>query len=215
MLIKICGIRTIEAAAAAVEAGADAVGFVFAPSRRRIDPAAARAIGGTLPRSVLKVGVFVDEKAPAVAEIAAFCGLDLLQFHGRESPEYCREFGGRAIKALRPRETGDLAAMDGYRDVFAFLIDTYDPELAGGSGRTGDWGLAGLAAGRAPVILAGGLDPGNVVSALDAVGPFGVDTSSGVEADGVKDPDLIRQFVTTVRRWELEHSADREHRVAR
>lgn len=192
--VKICGIRDEITAQAAVEAGADALGFVFAPSPRRIEPEAARAIIAGLPPFVCAVGVFVDAPAEVVRAIAARCGLQVLQFHGNEPPDYCTSFDRPVIKALRFCGPDDLARIRGF-DVRAVLVDTFVPGQAGGTGRALDWAkLRGLDWPR-PLVLAGGLTPENVASAVAAVRPWAVDVSSGVETGGAKDHEKIRAFI--------------------
>lgn len=196
-MVKICGLIDLDSALAAAEAGADAVGFVFAPGRRRVAPGTAREIIRRLPPKVLTVGVFVDEDAETVREIAAHCGLGALQFHGREDPDYCRRFRVKVIKAFGvgngPAVELERAAA-GY-PVWSILLDTYSAGRAGGTGRTFDWRLIAPLTFSRPVILAGGLNPGNVRAAVAAVRPYGVDVSTGVETGGVKDPAKIRIFV--------------------
>ncbi|MEW6727143.1 MAG: phosphoribosylanthranilate isomerase [Bacillota bacterium] len=196
--VKICGIRDEITAQAAVEAGADALGFVFAPSPRRIEPEAARAIIAGLPPFVCAVGVFVDAPAEAVRAIAARCGLQVLQFHGNEPPDYCTSFDRPVIKALRFCGPDDLARIRGF-DVRAVLVDTFVPGQAGGTGRALDWAkLRGLDWPR-PLVLAGGLTPENVASAVAAVRPWAVDVSSGVETGGAKDHEKIRAFIRSAK----------------
>lgn len=209
MWIKICGITSVEAAQCCVEAGADALGFVFAESRRKITVKAAGSIIKTLPSGVQKVGVFVDLPQSEVAGIADSLELDLLQFHGKESPGYCRDFPGRAVKSFRVAGPADLEIIKDYRgSIRACLLDTFQQGQAGGTGRTWDWSMLdgnndqnilGI-----PLIVAGGLSGHNVRAALDKVKPYGVDTSSGVEINGHKDCSLIRDFINEVRRWEDE-----------
>ena len=200
--IKICGMTDTEDAVAAAELGADAVGFVFAPSPRQISPDKAREIIMALPPLVQTVGVFVDEDAEKVASTAAFCHLDLLQFHGNESPAYCRRFAQRVIKAMRVRNKGHLEGCSEYSSVVdALLLDTYLPGRSGGTGLTFDWNLALEAKRYGRIILAGGLNPDNVAAAISAVRPYAVDASSGLEQKpGVKDHDKMARFIQTVRR---------------
>lgn len=195
--VKICGITNLEAARVAVDAGADAVGFVFASSRRRVGPETARQIIGALPPFVTPVGVFVDAPLAEVKEIAAFCNLGAVQLHGAEPPEYCaalKAAGFRVIKAFRIKEAKDLEAIVNY-PVHAVLLDTFVPGIAGGTGQVFDWGLLAGKVFQVPVVLAGGLTPENVAAAVRQVRPYAVDVSSGVETGGRKDPAKIRLFI--------------------
>lgn len=196
--VKICGIMDPAAALAAAEAGADAVGFVFAPSRRQVTVEQARRIVAALPPFVTKVGVFVDEAPQRVRQIAEAVRLDAVQLHGGEPPAYAEALGLPVIKAIRMRDREAVAAMRGYR-VAAFLLDSFEPDLAGGTGRPFDWALAAGLQAPAPLILAGGLTPDNVGEAIETVRPYAVDVSSGVETDGRKDPAKIRAFIARVR----------------
>jgi phosphoribosylanthranilate isomerase len=202
--IKICGITNTEDAAAAAELGADAVGFVFAPSPRQLSPDKAREIIMALPPLVQAVGVFVDEGPEKVASIADFCGLDLLQFHGKESAAYCARFGQRVIKAVRVRNRGGLEGCSEYSSIVdALLLDTYVSGRSGGTGLTFDWNLALEAKRYGRIILAGGLNPDNVAAAISAAKPYAVDASSGLERKpGVKDHEKMARFIQTVRRTE-------------
>ncbi len=201
MRVKICGICEIETALAAAEAGADAIGLVFAQSRRQVTVDQARAIADAVPPFVNKVGVFVNEDPARVEAVAAACGLDMVQLHGDESPEACAALRVPILKAIRVKDASSLALMKKYR-VAAFLLDTYVPEVAGGSGRPFDWDLAAHAARAARIVLSGGLTPDNVQDALSRVRPLAVDVSSGVETNGRKDPAKIRAFIGRVRDWE-------------
>ncbi|MDU4959600.1 MAG: phosphoribosylanthranilate isomerase [Sporomusaceae bacterium] len=203
MRIKICGLRDPAAAVAAAAAGADAIGLVFAVGKRQVTPAIAREICRELPPFVNKVGVFVDADPLEVEEIAGQCGLDTLQFHGRESPAYCSRFSRTVIKALAVKDAASLARIGEY-GAFTLLLDSYVAGLQGGSGRSFPWQLAVGAAAVRPIVLAGGLHAGNVLAAIAAVRPAGVDVSSGVETDGVKDIKKIREFITTIRRWQYD-----------
>ncbi len=201
MRIKICGITDIATALAAAEMGADAIGLVFAPSRRQVNVEAARAIADAAPPFLTKVGVFVDEDPARVDAIAAACGLDVVQLHGHESPQVCAASRRPVVKAIRVADASSLEQIGAYR-VAAFLLDSDVPGVAGGSGRSFDWTLAASAARSARIILAGGLTPENVQDALNCVRPFGVDVSSGVETGGRKDPEKMRTFIGRVRDWE-------------
>ncbi len=201
--IKICGITNLEDALLAAELGAQALGFIFYPkSPRSIKADAARDIIKILPPLVLSVGVFVDEEAEVVRELAATVGLDWVQLHGQESPEYCRAVGRRVIKGFRIRDHSSLAALPSYRDaVQAFLLDAYRPGIPGGTGETFDWEVARGAKEFGPVILAGGLTAANVAQAINVAQPAGVDVASGVEAaPGKKDPGRLRALFVEVRR---------------
>lgn len=204
--IKICGITCLEDAHTAIEAGVDALGFVFAESRRRIDWREACHIVQNLPPFVAAVGVFVDEEPMEIARIASAVGLAALQFHGSEPPEVLTAVRGHTraalIKAFRVQGPETLAQIGAYAPwCDAVLLDAFVPGAAGGTGQTFDWDLA-LAAKeyRRPLILAGGLNPENVFEAVRQVRPYAVDVSSGVEArPGVKDVTKIRAFVQAVR----------------
>lgn len=197
------------AAVVAAAAGADAIGFVFAPSRRQVTVAQARQIAAEIPPFVTKVGVFVDEDRARILEIAGACRLEMLQLHGTESPEFAAALPLPVLKAVRMRDAGSLRVLGDYR-VAAFLLDSYDPELAGGTGRAFNWELAAGLRAPAPVILSGGLTVENVARALDVVRPYGVDVSSGVESDGRKDPGKIRAFIGRVRAWDMATSSRAE-----
>ncbi|WP_245963150.1 phosphoribosylanthranilate isomerase [Thermodesulfitimonas autotrophica] len=195
--VKICGIQDVETARVAVAAGADALGFVFAASRRQVTPETVRQIVAVLPPFVVPVGVFVDAPLEAVKEIAAYCGLGAVQLHGAEPPGYCqalREIGFRVIKGFRVKGPEDLAGLAGYR-VDALLLDTFVPGVAGGTGKAFDWGLLAGKVFPVPLVLAGGLTPENVAEAVRRVRPYAVDVSSGVETGGRKDPARIRLFI--------------------
>lgn len=199
--VKICGITRVEDALAAVAAGADAIGLVFyAPSPRAVTAEQARAIISALPPFVTTVGLFVDMPGEELDSVLATVPLDLLQFHGDESPEACRRHGRPYLKALRIRPGDDVPALiDRYPDASGVLLDTYVPGTPGGTGEAFDWNLVPSAPSR-PVVLAGGLTPGNVAEAIRRVRPYAVDVSGGVEASkGIKDPALIRAFIDAVR----------------
>ena len=202
--IKICGITRIEDALTATRLGADAIGFIFWPkSARFISPAKAREIVDELPPFVSAVGVYVDPEEGWVEESSNIARLSLLQFHGDESPEFCDQFSLPYIKALRVREGVDLLQYeDWYSSARGLLLDTYTEGMPGGTGDTFNWDLIpqGL---TVPLILSGGLHPGNVTMAIKKVQPWAVDVSSGVEsAKGIKDAEKIADFMRGVRHSE-------------
>jgi phosphoribosylanthranilate isomerase len=200
--IKICGIRTIEHALAAADAGADAVGLVFyAGSARQVDVATARDIVRALPPFVTAVGLFVNETIANVRGISREVGLELVQLSGDETPEYAAALALPHFKALRVTDANALVeSARGFSQVRGILLDAYVPGSYGGTGMTLDWNtLAQLDLG-VPLVLAGGLNPGNVGEAIRTVKPWAVDVSSGVEVRrGEKDSDLIRAFVRTAK----------------
>jgi phosphoribosylanthranilate isomerase len=199
--IKICGITNLEDALLAAEMGAQALGFIFyPPSPRKVDPEAAREIIRQLPPLVLSVGVFVNEEAAVVQELAARVGLDWVQLHGQESPEYCRSLGRRVLKGFRMKDEASLQELPAYRGaVQAFLLDTYKHGQTGGTGEAFNWELARKAKRYGPIVLAGGLTADNVAQAVATVRPQAVDVASGVEAaPGKKDPEKLRAFFRAV-----------------
>ncbi|MFZ5818212.1 MAG: phosphoribosylanthranilate isomerase [Bacillota bacterium] len=218
MWVKICGISTMKAAVAAVEAGADAVGFVFAPSRRQVSPDRAQALVMGLPPETVTVGVFVDAPLEEMRRVAAYVGLKVIQMHGSEPPEYIEQVGLPVIKAFRIKGPEDLAQLPLYRQAAGLLLDPYVPGQHGGTGQTLDWTLVRWAAqtlrnagvelsgpdepltpGRPKLILAGGLTVQNVDEAIRQAEPGGVDVSSGVETNGEKDNSKIYDFVDMVK----------------
>jgi phosphoribosylanthranilate isomerase len=216
--VKICGIRDKTHAIAAVEAGADFIGLVFAPSKRRVIPAKAREIASAAKKSsdtTKVVGVFVNAPASDVNKIANFCALDWVQLSGDESWEYCREVFKPVIKAIR---VGQQSSEELYADLsaggkllppqrFIALLDSRIEGKYGGTGESFDWNLAQQVAKRFPVIVAGGLNPRNVAQVIEAVAPWGVDVSSGVETGGVKDTAKIRAFIEAVRKVDERRQA--------
>lgn len=192
--VKICGIKDHHTALAAIELGADALGFVFAPSPRQVDTQLARDICTQLPPFVAKVGVFVDTPVYEVERIAMFCRLDVVQLHGNEPPQYAAELDIPVIKAVRVKDVQVLRQAAGY-PASALLLDTYTSGVAGGTGKTFNWHLLQQVNVTCPVILAGGLTPDNVAQAVDTVKPYGVDVSTGVETNGIKDIQKIELFI--------------------
>jgi phosphoribosylanthranilate isomerase len=198
--VKICGVTTVGDALHAAACGADALGFVFfAGSPRCVTPAQARAIIDELPPFVTRVGLFVNETPERIRTIAGECGLDAIQLHGDEPPEFCQELPLRVIKALRIRDAASLAGHESFQ-VSALLLDAWVGGTYGGTGLAFNWELATGVARQRPVILAGGLTPANVAEAVRQVRPYGVDVSSGVESGpGKKDPEKVAQFIRMAR----------------
>lgn len=211
-MIKLCSLQTVEHAAWAVEAGASHFGMIFAPARRQITLDRAREIDRAIKEAPseyscfsgpFSVGVFVNHDVAEVAKIVDDLNLVLVQLHGDEPPSYLNDVGTYVVKAIRPKpdESFDQVAerIDAYARLsyppVAYLLDGYHPDHAGGEGIRADWTLAGKLAERFPIILAGGLSPENVADAIDAVRPYGVDVSSGVETNGVKDRQKMIDFV--------------------
>lgn len=196
--VKICGLKDVETALFAANAGADAIGLIFAAGPRRVELERARAICAALPPFVGRVGVFVNETQEIVRQTAAACGLTALQFHGDEDAGYCRGFTLPVLKAVRVGPGTELVALDRF-PAAGFVLDTDDPLLAGGTGRIFPWEMAAERPDL-PVILAGGLTPENVARAVCQVRPYAVDVSSGVETNGKKDLNKIKRFLEAVRR---------------
>lgn len=198
--VKVCGMTQLQDAEFAVEQGADAVGFIFyKKSPRSITMKEAREIISKLPPFVDTVGVFVNESADRVNKVADYCGLDMVQLHGEESPAFCRKIRRRVIKAFRVIDLQSLKQMEKY-PVSGFLLDTFCADLHGGTGKTFDWNLALPAKKMGSVILAGGLTPRNIGRAIRQVRPYGVDVCSGVEkTPGIKDPEKVREFLKNIR----------------
>ena len=204
VLVKICGITDVEDALAAAGAGADAVGFVFAESPRRVGVERAREISSALPGGILKVGVFVNEEPGRILEIAESVGLDLAQLHGDEGPGEIQELrrGDLGVmKAIRVRDAASLAVMNSCPADF-FLLDAYDGVARGGTGRTFDWEVANEVRGCANIFVSGGLSPENVREAVELFHPYGVDASSSLEErPGKKSGERIRRFVGAAKGW--------------
>lgn len=200
--VKICGITNLEDAFASIAAGCDALGFVFyKKSPRYITPSKAKEIIKILPRDILKIGVFVNEKEKEVKRVTKLCGLDLLQFHGEESPQFCSRFGNfKIIKAFRVGEGRDLSNVSEYK-TFAYLFDTFSKSKIGGTGKEFDWKLVRHFANmKRPVFLSGGLNKKNVLKAIQTVRPQWVDVCTCVEArPGKKDYKKIRDFIRQVK----------------
>ena len=193
--VKICGICDAAGAAAAVEAGADLIGFHFCSSQRRVTPEEARAIVDGLTVRPTIVGVFIDQDAEEVRQIAELIGLDLIQLHGSESPGF--DAGRPVMKVLKVRD-GVIPDADSWPD--PVMLDSWSADQRGGTGQVWDWELVRPLLAARKVFIAGGLEPGNVGKVVSGFKPYGVDVSSGVEASvRVKDPDKVRAFVHAVR----------------
>ncbi len=204
MKVKICGITNQEDARVAVEAGADALGFVlYKKSPRYIEPDAMKGIIATLPPFVVPVGVFVNEEVSIVRRIMDDCGLGLAQLHGEESVQYCEKLDRPILKGIRLHQGTSplqLAELKGRGQVRGFLVDAFSEKGYGGTGEQADWALAAKVAKSFKILLAGGLTPQNVQEAISQVSPYGVDVSSGVEArPGIKDPNKVQTFIQAAR----------------
>ena len=200
---KICGITRVDDALVAARAGADAIGLVFyKPSPRAVDIQQARQIVAALPPFITVVGLFVNASRCEVNETLDAVRLDVLQFHGDETPEQCEGYNRPYIKALRVRPDDDIAALcEQYVGATALLLDAYVEGVPGGTGVAFDWSLIPSQLTK-PIILAGGLTPENVSEAIEQVRPYGVDVSGGVElSKGVKDARRVERFVKAVRSW--------------
>jgi len=196
--IKICGITNMEDALSAVSLGIDALGFVFAQSPRKVEPEVARKIIQALPKTLLNVGVFVNERVKEVQRVAGYCNLNALQFHGEESADYLKKFSYPVFKAIHIKDLESLKEMEEYDEV-SLLLDTYSPMHAGGTGNPFPWEVALAAKEKRDFILSGGLGPLNVREAVMKVKPLGVDVSTGVELfPGKKDFLKMREFVKEV-----------------
>ena len=204
--IKVCGVTRIEDARLAAELGAWAVGLVFHPeSPRMCDPASAEAIGAELKRRTEIAGVFVNWPLDELEHAADRAGLTVLQLHGDEGTAYCREAarrtGCKLMKAVQAKDAAAIRRLDSYREADLHMLGTHARDLRGGTGVTFDWDLARQRRSQLPLVLSGGLDPGNVGEAIAAVRPFAVDSASGTEAEpGVKDPERLRALFRAVER---------------
>ena len=197
--VKICGICDSDGAAAAIEAGADLLGFHFCSSQRQVSPEEAKAIIDGLSLRPTIVGVFIDLEAEEVRQIADFVGLDLLQLHGSEQPGF--EAGRPLMKVLKVKDD-QVPDVDAWPD--PIMLDSWSADQRGGTGRAWDWNQARDVLAARQVFIAGGLEPGNVGKVVSAFKPYGVDVSSGVEsAVRVKDPDKVRAFVHAARLAEI------------
>ncbi len=200
--VKICGITNLDDAIAAVNAGANMLGFIFAESPRRVRPQTVKHIQRVLAGDVKTVGVFTEE-TDDVQRIMDECELTYAQLHGGQSEEFARKLGAsRVIRVARVSDEASVDALAASPEAIYYLLDTYRKDKAGGTGETFDWSLAVRAKSLGkPVILSGGLHPGNVEEAVRTVAPFGVDVSSGVETSpGIKDHAKIKEFIDNVRK---------------
>lgn len=200
--VKICGLTRVQDVKAAVESGADALGFVFyEPSSRAVTVADAEVLVRQVPAFVSVVGLFVNPSAEQVREVLDRIPLDLLQFHGDETADFCRQFGRRWIKAVRVQSAEQIEqAFTEYQSSAGLLVDAWDPDHYGGTGRSFNWDLVPLER-PLPLILAGGLSSDNVFKAVEQVKPWAVDVSGGVEkSKGIKDIEKISDFIKEVHR---------------
>ena len=201
MHIKICGLTNLEDALLATSLGADALGFIFyEKSGRFISPQEVRKITDQLPAQVKKVGVFVNPPPELLSEYIAVSGINAIQLHGSETPEFCQKQEVEVIKCINLINEESVLLPKQYPTVQTFLVDAFDEHSRGGTGKRADWRLARKVAEQYSIFLAGGLTPENVVHAVESVRPFGVDVSSGVEESvGKKSPSKMRRFVKALR----------------
>lgn len=193
--VKICGLTNLKDTKLAADCGANFLGFIFAPSPRRINLSTLKEISKGLSNNTRKVGVFANQEIDQVKRVADEGGLDYLQFHGNESPEYCQHFDLPIIKVFRVRDESYLDDLKRYK-VDKYLLDAYHPQKLGGVGETFNWELAKLAKDYGDIIVAGGLNGDNVEEVIRELTPFGVDVSSGVEKEaGVKDEVKVKDFI--------------------
>ena len=199
--IKICGITNIDDALEANSYGADALGFVFyKKSPRYIEVKLAKEIILKLPPFTAAVGVFVNETYKNIEKAIDTCSIRVIQLHGDEEKDFCSKFDVKVIKAIRVKDENSLEMMKRYK-VSAFLLDNFSKEIPGGTGKSFDWDLAIRAKRYGNIILAGGLNPENVIEAILKVKPYGVDVSSGIESKpGKKDYEKMRRFIEAVKR---------------
>jgi phosphoribosylanthranilate isomerase len=201
-LVKICGITNAGDARAAADAGADAVGFVFAESPRHVSVEEARRISLALPENIIRVGVFVDEEPAEILRISHEVGLDLAQLHGDETPEVVtaiRQGGVKVMKALRVESAASLEALD-ESEADLILLDSHSERARGGTGQRFDWEVAKSSTGRDNIVVSGGLGPENVREAIEFFEPYGVDASSSLEDEpGRKNGERVRRFVFAAR----------------
>lgn len=200
--VKICGITNLEDAQNAVLFGADAIGFIFTESPRKVKPEIVKNIVRSLDGDILKVGVFVNETIDNVKKTVEMCSLDVVQLHGEEDPSYCSNLRNwQVIKAFRIKDDLTLKPIMSYKNVFAYLLDTFAEGKYGGSGKVFDWNLAVKAKSFGkPIIVSGGLNIGNIEEAIKVIRPYGVDISSSIEIrPGKKDAGLMKQIISKVK----------------
>lgn len=203
--IKICGITNQEDALCAAKSGAAALGFIYYPaSKRFVKPADARKIINTLPAELVKVGVFVNESVAEVKRIAQYCSLDMIQLHGDETPEYCRQFpAAQIIKAVELKNEADIVYANSYH-VGAILVDSRHAGLYGGTGKKANWDLACRMGNSKPLILSGGLNEKNIAEAMQTVSPAALDINSGVESEpGKKDHAKLKLIFDIIRHADI------------
>ena len=201
--VKICGLKTEEHVRAAIEAKADFIGFVFAPSKRQISVELAKTLAALIPATIKKVGVVVNETNETLHHLFTEVGLDYIQYHGDESPTFINEVGLPAIKAFSITESFDWKQLDQFNVDF-YLLDAPGMAHRGGSGKSFNWELIkDCPIPKEKIILAGGLNAGNIHEAIKITQPFAVDVSSGVEKDGIKDRNLITQFINAAKGVQL------------
>ncbi len=197
--VKICGLKTEEHVRTAIDAKADFIGFVFAPSKRQISIETAKTLAALVPSTIKKVGVVVNETNETLHHLFTEVGLDYIQYHGDESPTFIDEVGLPAIKAFSVTESFDWKQL-GQFNVDFYLLDAPGTAHRGGSGNTFNWELLkDCPIPKEKMIIAGGLNAGNVHEAIEITKPFAVDVSSGVETDGIKDSNLITQFISAAK----------------
>jgi phosphoribosylanthranilate isomerase len=204
--VKICGITNVEDALCAAECGAAALGFIFyPPSPRNVQPENARKIVSALSAEVVKVGVFVNESIAEVKRIVEYCGLDMIQLHGNETPAYCRQFPtAQIIKAVELKNEADLVYANSYH-AGAILVDSRHAGLYGGTGKKANWELACRIRDNKPLILSGGLNEINITEAIKAVRPNALDINSGVESEpGKKDHTKLARIFDKILRVDVE-----------
>ncbi len=202
ILVKVCGITNLRDAINAARAGADAIGFIFAESPRKMSPEMARRIIRILPPFITTVGVFVNAGWREIKNIMEYCGLDMIQLHGDESPSLCEMLMPRTLKAIRVKDRSSLEIIKDYKNrVRAILLDSFSEKAMGGTGVTFNWELGKKAMAHSiPVILSGGLNPQNISDAITMLRPAGVDVNTGVEIrPGVKSFNLMKEFILNIR----------------